>query len=325
MGGRWSGRVASALVALAVVVGGAASGRAAVHVHAKLLPTAHAPKARGQALLQLRSASNGRLKIAAQRLAADTSFDVVADGVKVGTLTTNGHGTGKTRLSTAPHGQNGFLGFDPRGTSLAVRDGDGDDVLEGDMDDGSVDPNAVACCLAGREHDDDDGDVECEERTADACTAAGGTVAGPTSCLPDPCGGVVPPGGGVEVTCCLGDSAAGAFVDDDPEVECHRVPSTVCANAGGTVVTATSCEPNPCQPVPPPTVVVCCVSEHDDDEGESEVECELRTPEHCSAHGGTVSTATSCDPNPCPGASGGNGDGQGQDGDGQGGSGSHDD
>src|SRR5262249_6250722 len=131
MGGRWSGRIASAL-ALAVVVGEATSGRAAVHVHAKLLPTAHAPKARGQAMLQLKSASNGRLKIAAQRLAASTSFDVVADGVKVGTLTTNGHGTGKTRLSTAPHGQNGFLGFDPRGTSLAVRDDAGDDVLEGD-------------------------------------------------------------------------------------------------------------------------------------------------------------------------------------------------
>src|SRR5262249_29608109 len=211
----------------------------------------------GGAVLGLKSASSGRLKIAAQKLAPDSTFDVVTDGVKVGEIHTNGAGNGKAQLATAPHGRAGFLGFDPRGASLSVRDQSGDDELEGDLPDDD-DTNEVACCLP-----DDDGEVECEDRTADACTARGGVVAPVDSCLPDPCGGVVPPGGGDAVTCCLTDSAAGAFVDDDPEVECKRVTSVACAAAGGTVIDAPSCEEHACRPVPPPNVVVCCTAEDD--------------------------------------------------------------
>jgi hypothetical protein len=289
-----------------------ASAGAAVHVNQTLSPTSFAPKASGKASLALKTASNGRLRLAARKLPAGATFDVVANGIKVGTLDTGKRGSGKARLSTRPHGAEGLLGFEPRGATLAVRDGDGNDVLEGTMPDDSVDPSEVACCLP------DDGKVECEDRTADECTAKGGTVAATATCLPNPCGDAPPPAGG-EVICCLADSATGAFADDDPEVECEDRTPAECAAQGGTVVQATSCDPNPCAPVSPPTVVVCCTPE---DEGE--MECELRTPDHCAARNGTVSTATSCDPNPCGGSGGSGDDNGGSDGSGSGSPGSGD-
>ena len=60
----------------------------------------------------------------------------------------------------------------------------------------------------------------------------------------------------------------------------------------------------------------------EDDDGE--VECEFRTPDGCTARGGTVNAATSCDPNPCGGAQSvgddhhGDDDDQGDDNDDQG-------
>jgi hypothetical protein len=283
---RTTGRTATWVGVLgALLIGGGTSWAHGSAASTVLAPTAHAPTARGRAVF-LDTAPNGRLKIAALRLAADATFDVVAGGIKIGSLTTTGGGHGKLRLSTRGHGAEGFLGFDPRGVALAVRGADGDDVLEGTMPQG--DPNAVACCLGA------DGD-RCKERTSDACTAAGGTPMDVASCLPDPCGGVAPPQGDNAI-CCTSDSADGAMVDDDPDVECGQEAASDCAEDGGIVVSATSCHPNPCKPVPPPTVVVCCVP------GEGDVECELRTPDHCAEHHGTVSTATSCDPDPCGGS-----------------------
>jgi len=48
-----------------------------------------------------------------------------------------------------------------------------------------ADPDVV-CCLPDN---GGDGAPECEDRTADDCVAAGGTVSAATSCTPDPCGG----------------------------------------------------------------------------------------------------------------------------------------
>jgi hypothetical protein len=291
-------RSAAAVAGLIVGLGGVAD---ATVVKQTLTATASAPRARGRAKLTIRSGSRGALAIVAQRLAPSSAYDVVVDGIKVGTLTTRARGAGKVRFSSPRRGHDALLGFEPRGASVVVRDHHGDDVLECDMPDASTDPNAVACCLP-----DDDG-TECEDRTPEKCMEEGGTVSSATGCFPDPC--ATPPAGAV--VCCIADSATGAFCDDDPEVECeHDLTAEACAAAHGTVVEAPSCEPNPCKPVSP-VVVVCCVAEDD------ETECELRTPERCAKHHGTVSTATSCDPNPC-GATPGGGDDQGDDNDDQG-------
>jgi hypothetical protein len=119
-------------------------------------------------------------------------------------------------------------------------------------------------------------------------------VSSASGCFPDPCG----TGTGTSV-CCTVDSTCGAFVDDDPAVGCHAgVSSAECAEHHGTVVEATSCDPNPCAAVPPVQLVTCCVPDDD------EVECEFRTADRCAAKGGTVVTATSCEPDPCGGTPG---------------------
>ena len=276
-----------------------------------LSPTAHAPGARGTAKLVMPSGSKGRFSIKARHLAADTSFDVVVNKVKVGTLLTGAGGSGTARFSTSPSGRSAMLGFDPRGAEVEVRNADsGDDDLDTDMPDDAPD-SAIGCCLG--ENDDDQGDeqgeTECEETTAARCVAKGGTATTATSCLPDPCGQNPPPS---TTVCCVPHDGQGTSDDDDPEVECEHLSDSECAARNGTTVQATSCDPNPCQPVPPPQLVICCVR----DDGASE--CERLTPDHCTAANGTVSTATSCDADPCgSGGGGGDGDGDGghQDGD----------
>lgn len=91
-----------------------------------------------------------------------------------------------------------------------------------------------------------------------------------------------------DVICCVPD-------DSGPECEDRTVAE--CAAQGGTVSTATSCLPNPCDGVAPPVGgdVVCCIP---DDSGP---ECEDRTPSQCAAQGGIVISATSCMDNPCAG------------------------
>jgi hypothetical protein len=286
------------------VIGLAPNATAGSHVHVAqaLTPTSNAPHAHGRATLALKTTSKGRFRVIARGLAGHASFDLVVGGVKVGTLTTNAGGSGKAKLSTNPKPSEGLLGVDPRGKSIEVRDENGDDDLQGDMpDDGDSTAGAFACCQP------DDDETECEVRTPDECTAKGGTtVAGVDSCIPNPCSGT-PPGGGNDVVCCFPGSSTGAFVDEESEAECDEVTMQECAMAGGAVVQATSCDSNPCAPVPPPTVTVCCVPDG------SETECEILTPEHCSAAHGTPNAALSCESNPCGGDSGGDG-GDGGDG-----------
>jgi len=167
--------------------------------------------------------------------------------------------------------------------------------------------SAIGCCLG--DDDDDQGDegeteTECQDLTAAECAAKGGTATTATSCLPNPCRQNPPPS---TTVCCLAHDAEGASEDDDPEVECEHLSASRCAARNGTTVEATSCDPNPCRPVPPPQLVICCVPE----DGESE--CERLTPDHCTARGGTASTATSCDHDPCTTSSGsGSGDDGGE-------------
>ncbi len=271
------------VAATTVVVLGVASGASAlVHVKQPLQATSSAPRARGNAKLTLRTSSKGVFSIGARHLTAGASYDVVVGGVKVGALATNPHGAGHVVFGAPKRGHRALLGFDPRGHSLAVRDHDGNDALEGDMSDDSDDKSKVACCLP-----DDDG-VECDDRTPQSCLDDGGTPSSATGCFPDPCS-TTPTS-----VCCTVDSTCGAFVDDDPHLGCRAGASAAeCAEHHGTLVGATSCDPNPCAPVPPVALVTCCVPD------DGQVECEFRTPEHCAAKGGTVNAAASCDPDPC--------------------------
>jgi hypothetical protein len=298
--------VAAGLIALVVMVL-AVTAPARTHVRVRLSGTVHAPGASGAAKLAMQPGSHGKFTIKARHLPGGKSFDVIVNGVRVGTLVTGGRGKGTARFTTAPKGSAAILGFDPRGAQIVVRNGEtGDDDLEGNMPDDQP-GSAIGCCLGDRD-DDDDREVECRELTATACAQKGGTATTATGCLPNPCESQPP----TTVVCCLAHSESGAFVDDDPEVECEDdVSQAKCAARGGTVVQATSCEPNPCQPVPPPNLVVCCVSENDqgnqDEQGDQDeqggesqhAECEHITADRCTAAGGTVSTATSCDPDPC--------------------------
>ena len=296
------GMLAALIIALPVHAG------AKTQIIRPLSPTTHAPGASGTAKLIMKSASNGRFSVKARHLAGGKSFDVVVNNVKVGTLSTGPGGGGIAKFSTSPKGRNALLGFDPRGARIEVRESDsGDD----DLDSGTPGDNgdsAIGCCLGNQ---DDESETECEDLTAAECPSEGGTPTSATSCLPNPCATTPPP---PNTVCCLAHSATGAFVDDDAEVECED-DAGECAAHGGTVVQATSCDPNPCQPSPPPNLVICCVS----DGGESE--CEHITADECTADGGTINSATSCDPDPCGTGTGG-GDGGSGGGD-DGGTGTH--
>ncbi len=278
--------------AVAVFVVGTASLVAARNVTLTLTPTVKAPTAKGRTTLAVKRHGRGKFAVLAKKLAPGGSFDVIVGGVKVGGFTTNAAGGGRLKFSTNPRGNQAMLGFDPRGQEIVVREDDGDDDLVGDMpEDG--DSASGACCIPGHH---EDGETECEDMTADECTTHGGTPANTSSCLPNPCA-TTPPGG---VICCIADSAHGAFDDEDPEVECENTSQAECALHGGSVVTATSCEPNPCVPTPPTSQVACCAAD------EGEMECELRTSESCTANGG-IPSGNTCDPNPCVGGGGDSG------------------
>jgi hypothetical protein len=307
-----------AAIAGLLVAGFAPHAMASSQIVQPLTATSHAPGAHGQAKLALKSATKGHLLVAGRKLAPRKPFDLLVGGVKVGSFTTNAAGRGKIKLSTQPKSSGGLLGVDPRGKTIEVRDGDGDDDLEGQMPGGGDSAaGAFACCSP-----DDDG-PECDVKTPDRCAAKGGMVqAGITSCIPDPCVATPP------VVCCLPGSSQGAFVGDDSQgddneqgddnsqgdegsgARCAEITTSQCATAGGTVVNATSCDPNPCTPVSPPQVTVCCVPNG------SETECEVLTPDHCTAAHGTPNAAPSCESHPCGGGSHGQG---GEDGDGSGG------
>ena len=292
--------------ALRVVVGGmallvatSALASSNAKLNTKLAPTANAPAARGKAQLNLKAGKGGRFAVVGARLTPDHSYDVVVGGVKVGSFTTNGGGGGRLRFSTKPHGSDAVLGFDPRGMSVSVRDADtGDDELVADLPDDA--PGDGACCIASSH--DGESETECEDISSDACTAAGGTVAASASCLPDPCA-TTPPSG--TTVCCTNETH-----DDESESECEdEVSDADCAAAGGMVVQAASCDPNPCQATPPPDQFACCIAHSSDGGhgghggdggGENEgPECEVKSADACAAAGGTTTTATSCTPDPC--------------------------
>jgi hypothetical protein len=128
--------------------------------------------------------------------------------------------------------------------------------------------------------------MECEDRTAAECAAAGGVDLGPGSCLPNPCDHTPPPPDGTDIVCCL---------PDDSGPECEDRTAAECSAQGGIAVAAASCLPNPCPPLAPgpDDDVRCCLP---DDSGP---ECEDRTAAECTALGGVNIGPGTCLPNPC--------------------------
>jgi hypothetical protein len=255
------------------------------HVRTNLTPTGADADASGRATLALKSASDGKFEIAVRHLDRDTTYEVIVGGVRVADLVTTGGGNGKVRFRSRPRNDRDVaLGFDPRNATVVVRSAAGDDVLATTFpDDAPANDGDVVCCIP------DDSGPECEDRTADECAAQGGTVvAGATSCLPNPCEGATPVGDDGDIVCCI---------PDDSGAECEDRTQTECLAAGGTVVAAKCCDPNPCAAVPPTGgEIVCCLP---DNGGDGANECEDLSADACTAAGGTVSDATSCTPDPC--------------------------
>lgn len=287
-------RVHRSIVGVLVGALALAAGFAAVHAaqpvqRTDLVATSVTPGARGWTTLHA-GHSKTTFVVVTRALPPRAPFDVVVNGVKVGSLTTNPAGNGKVRFRNVPHGHDVLLGFDPQGADVVVRDHDGHDCLSGHGGHPG-DSASAACCLPDTH--DDDGDGPCLPLPAAVCTAKGGTVPAASSCFPDPC----PSSPANEVICCVPESARGAWLwhDEDGEVECRDVSSADCAAAGGTVVTATSCHPNPCAPTPPANLIACCVPEHDGD-----TDCKELTTERCTSLGGSAAGAF-CDADPCGG------------------------
>jgi hypothetical protein len=293
----WVAAAAAGLLLLCLTPGhAAASGK--IRVKAGLTATGIDPNAQGQVGLGIRG-NDGTFDLKVNRLDRKTGYDVVVNGVKVASVRTSGGGGGHLRFRTRPTSKDLVLGFDPRGAQLSVRNGAGHDVLIGSLPATAVDPTATACCVP-----DGNGGSTCQELTADACTAATGIASQQATCIPDPCTATPPP---ATMVCCTNETG-----DDESESECEDHDATECAAAGGMLVDAASCDPNPCAPVPPPTgdAVACCVTH------ENETECEVITTEACTASNGTAMTGTTCEPDPCMSAGSGGGDGEDGGGDG---------
>lgn len=159
-------------------------------------------------------------------------------------------------------------------------------------------PKIVTCCTGSN----------CTRVDKAQCDAAGGTVNSASSCSPNPCPqgqgtGISAPTGEQQafpdlITCCVGSV-------------CSKATQTNCDVAGGRVVNAAYCSPNPCgtggtgsaanlpkpaelpmtaeTPSPTATIVTCCVGST----------CTRVGQAQCDAAGGTVDSASSCYPNPC--------------------------
>lgn len=236
--------------------------------------------ANGGAKLLVKNKSDGKFEIKGKRLDADATYDVLVDGVLVGQFATNGGGSGRIRFRSRPHGSDLLLGFDPRGAVVVVRNAAGQDVLAMQIaDDTSTSDGDIICCIP------DDSGPECEDRTAEACAAAGGVATTATSCLPNPCAGTPPPTTS-DIVCCI---------PDDSGPECEDRTADECSLEGGVAVAATSCDPNPCASVTPPANddVMCCLA---DDSGP---DCEDRTPAQCAIEGGTSAGVGVCAVDTC--------------------------
>ena len=137
-----------------------------------LTPSAADADASGRAKLTIKSPSDGQFEVQVRRLDRDATYQLIVNGVHVADLTTSGGGNGKVRFRSRPRSDRDLpLGFDPQNATIVVRSATGVDVLTASFPDANPDNDGdVVCCIP------DDSGPECEDRTADECTAQGGTV-----------------------------------------------------------------------------------------------------------------------------------------------------
>lgn len=257
-----------AAVALAAPAPGHAKSSTDVKADVRLTPTGLDADAFGRAKLKARTGEKARLDLRAGALEPGGAYELVVDDIRIGDVVADAEGKVRARFRTRPRSDGDqLLGFDPRGSILLVRNAAGADVLAGEMPVGgnASDDTKIVCCVP------DDSGAECEDRTADECTAEGGTVSTATTCLPNPCDTVVVPTED-DVICCLPD-------DSGPECEDRTVEE--CSAQGGIVVAADSCLDNPCAAIPAVDEDTRCCEP--DDSGN---ECEDRLPSECMAAGG---------------------------------------
>lgn len=247
-----------------------------------LRPGTSVPDASGTATLRVKKSSEGRFEVSVRHLAPKTTYAVLVGGVNVGSLATSRGGSGRIKFSTKAGGNDRFLGFDPLGASVEVRDDAGDDVLTGNVPDTREVGAAPCCALSKGKHPH----VECEMEPVDECASRGGTPAASQSCLPDPCG-ATPPAGSATV-CCL---------PDDGGPSCEDRTQSECVAAGGALVEASSCDPNPCAapPAPADSEVQCCIPAY------YTWGCTTKTVAACAAAKGIAKGPGTCAQNPCDG------------------------
>src|SRR5262249_25744190 len=220
-----------ALAALAMLLGSAVfEARAATQsLKMRLVPSGAEPRARGKVLMSLREGANGldaKLEIVVRRLDRRATFEVVLQGVRIGTIATRGNGNGRARFRNRPHHRDQRLGPAPRGGVPPLGKPSGTDILATLLPGRSSDPDHVQCCVAGGSR--------CASLTGEECAAGGGVDRGAGSCLPDPCAS---PASSPPVTCCVPDT-------DGPTCEIDAEPD--CAASSGIVVDGGTCTPDPC-------------------------------------------------------------------------------
>src|SRR2546426_1975557 len=109
--------------AMAITLVAAAEVRAAVRVRVNVSPSNAAAGGRGRATMvvrHLRQGPDGTLTVLVRKLAPSTTHEVTADGVHIGTLTTNSAGNGRARFRSHPRGNDQLLSVDPRPMAIAV-------------------------------------------------------------------------------------------------------------------------------------------------------------------------------------------------------------
>src|SRR5260370_32862023 len=97
------GAIVCAIAVVPVVPLAVPDANAAVHVRQSLRSTGVNPNATGMALLKIRghgSSMSGAFRVVGRHLEPNAKFGIRVSGVQIGTLTTNGAGSGTARFSS---------------------------------------------------------------------------------------------------------------------------------------------------------------------------------------------------------------------------------
>ena len=131
----------------------------------------------------------GALMLRVNKLSPSATYGVNLGGTRVGTIKTNGLGSGiamfRTQVRGNRHGgRTQSLTVDPRGKLVTLTDTGENEMLEGEISDPTT-PGGIQCCL--NTHGPSGDQQGCDSLLPAECVAAGGTDMGAGTCEPDPC------------------------------------------------------------------------------------------------------------------------------------------